>query len=74
MDFSSLDTCDPVWQSTRDRLIISAHIFSEFALLVIVFTVDVMFMATKCSCELVNEYYNHCNDSEWRISSYKGHL
>ena len=30
------DTCDPTWQSTRDGLIISAHVFSDVSLLIFV--------------------------------------
>ena len=30
------DTCDPTWQSSRDGLIISAHVFSDISLLIFV--------------------------------------
>ena len=30
------DTCDPTWQSSRDGLIISAHVFSDVSLLIFV--------------------------------------
>ena len=30
------DTCDPTWQSSRDGLVISAHIFSDISLLIFV--------------------------------------
>ena len=28
------DTCDPTWQSSRDGLVISAHVFSDISLLI----------------------------------------
>ena len=30
------DTCDSTWQSTRDGLIIAAHVFSDISLLIFV--------------------------------------
>ena len=30
------DTCDPTWQSSRNGLIISAHVFSDISLLIFV--------------------------------------
>ena len=30
------DTCDPTWQSSRDGLVISAHVFSDISLLIFV--------------------------------------
>ena len=30
------DTCDPTWQSSRDGLTISAHVFSDISLLIFV--------------------------------------
>ena len=30
------DTCDPTWHSSRDGLIISAHVFSDISLLIFV--------------------------------------
>ena len=34
--FVHADTCDPIWQSSRDGLIISAHVFSDISLLILV--------------------------------------
>ena len=43
----SPDTCDLAWQSARDSMIISAHVFSDFALLVLVFAVDLTITTTN---------------------------
>ena len=49
-----LDTCDLTWQSTRDGLIISAHLFSDFSLILILI-LNVIF-ATRTSCKLIVPY------------------
>ena len=46
--FICTDTCDPSWQSTRDDLIIAAHVISDLAFLVEV--VAVMFLCIAVCC------------------------
>ena len=51
------DTCDPGWQSTRDALIIAAHVISDLAFLVEVVTAGLVCIAICCRdyCEF---FYN----------------
>ncbi len=49
-DFATLlsDTCDSSWQSSRDGLIISAHVFSDLAFLVLITAVMLLCSTTFC--------------------------
>lgn len=46
--FIVTDTCDRDWQSTRDNLIITAHIFSDIALLISVATAILDIFVIEC--------------------------
>ena len=48
---SSLDPCDSVYQSTRDALIISGHIFSDVAFLVMIVAVITIVVAAQDLCK-----------------------
>ena len=47
------DTCDPSWQSTRDDLIIAAHVISDLAFLVEVIAAGFVCVSVCCGdyCE-----------------------
>ena len=42
------DLCDPSWQSTRDALIIAAHVISDLAFLVEVVAAGFVCLAITC--------------------------
>ena len=51
LHLSSSDTCDSAYQSTRDALIISAHIFSDVAFLVMMVATVTITLTAQDPCK-----------------------
>ena len=74
--FMYIDLCDPSWQSTRDALIIAAHVISDLAFLVEVVAAGFLVGVICCGkyCKFISIILEVCfinaNHANTRVSLY----